>query len=224
MLFGSEVFLRIKVAVEFLTDQYPAILTSHLVINTDIYLRFISIIAVSRAPSLPTNAGSSLSPEEKVTSNSITYIIGIVVAVMLLVLIAVAFYCYWRKVTSNSITYIIGIVVAVMLLVLIAVAFYCYWRKVTSNSITYIIGIVVAVMLLVLIAVAFYCYWRKQNRHGGNQAYDPQGKKKKFFLRSDRQAERSLKRDYYQKKIRALMPNRTATITRKAEKVANHTI
>ena len=192
MLFGSEVFLRIKVAVEFLTDQYPAILTSHLVINTDIYLRFISIIAVSRAPSLPTNAGSSLSPEEKVT--------------------------------SNSITYIIGIVVAVMLLVLIAVAFYCYWRKVTSNSITYIIGIVVAVMLLVLIAVAFYCYWRKQNRHGGNQAYDPQGKKKKFFLRSDRQAERSLKRDYYQKKIRALMPNRTATITRKAEKVANHTI
>ena len=192
MLFGSEVFLRIKVAVEFLTDQYPAILTSHLVINADIYLRFISIIAVSRAPSLPTNAGSSLSPEEKVT--------------------------------SNSITYIIGIVVAVMLLVLIAVAFYCYWRKVTSNSITYIIGIVVAVMLLVLIAVAFYCYWRKQNRHGGNQAYDPQGKKKKIFLRSDRQAERSLKRDYYQKKIRALMPNRTATITRKAEKVANHTI
>ena len=192
MLFGSEVFLRIKVAVEFLTDQYPAILTSHLVINADIYLRFISIIAVSRAPSLPTNAGSSLSPEEKVT--------------------------------SNSITYIIGIVVAVMLLVLIAVAFYCYWRKVTSNSITYIIGIVVAVMLLVLIAVAFYCYWRKQNRHGGNQAYDPQGKQKKIFLRSDRQAERSLKRDYYQKKIRALMPNRTATITRKAEKVANHTI
>ena len=166
MLFGSEVFLRIRVAVEFLTDQYPAILTSHLVINADIYLRFISIIAVSRAPSLPTNAGSSLSPEEKVT--------------------------------SNSITYIIGIVVAVMLLVLIAVAFYCYWRKVTSNSITYIIGIVVAVMLLVLIAVAFYCYWRKQNRHGGNQAYDPQGKKKKFFLRSDRQAERSLKRDCYQ--------------------------
>ena len=159
MLFGSEVFLRIKVAVEFLTDQYPAILTSHLVINADIYLRFISIIAVSRAPSLPTKAGSSLSPVEKVT----------------------------------------------------------------SNSITYIIGIVVAVMLLVLIAVAFYCYWRKQNRHGGNQAYDPQGKKKKIF-ESDRQAERSLKRDYYQKKIRALMPNRTATITRKAEKVANHTI
>ena len=97
MLFGSEVFLRIRVAVEFLTDQYPAILTSHLVINADIYLRFISIIAVSRAPSLPTNAGSSLSPVEKVTSNSITYIIGIVVAVLLLVLIAVAFYCYWRK-------------------------------------------------------------------------------------------------------------------------------
>ena len=46
-------------------------------------------------------------------------------------------------------------------------------------------------------------------------------RKKKIFLRSDRQAERSLKRDYYQKKIRALMPNRTATITRIAEKVAN---
>ena len=54
-------------------------------------------------------------------------------------------------------------------------------EKVTSNSITYIIGIVVAVLLLVLIAVAFYCYWRKKNRHGGNQAYDPQGKKKIFF-------------------------------------------
>ena len=160
MLLGSEVFLRTKVAIEFLTDQYPAILTSHLVSDADIYLRFISIIAVSRAPSLPTKAGSSLSPVEKVT----------------------------------------------------------------SNSITYIIGIVVAVLLLVLIAVAFYCYWRKQNRHGGNQSYDPQGKKKKIFLRSDRQAERSLKRDYYQKKIRANMPNRTATITRKAEKVANQTI
>ena len=49
-------------------------------------------------------------------------------------------------------------------------------------------------------------------------------RKKNFFLRSDRQAERSLKRDYYQKKIRAHMPNRTATITRKAEKVANQTI
>ena len=48
-------------------------------------------------------------------------------------------------------------------------------------------------MLLVLIAVAFYCYRRKQNRHGGNQAYDPQGKKKKFFLRSDRQVEQSLR-------------------------------
>ena len=118
MLLGSEVFLRTEAAIEFLTDQYPAILTSHLVSNADIYLRFISIIAVSRAPSLPTNAGRSLSPVEKVT----------------------------------------------------------------SNSITYIIGIVVAVMLLVLIAVAFYCYWRKQNRHGGNQAYDPQGKKKKIFF------------------------------------------
>ena len=118
MLLGSEVFLRTEAAIEFLTDQYPAILTSHLVSNADIYLRFISIIAVSRAPSLPTNAGRSLSPVEKVT----------------------------------------------------------------SNSITYIIGIVVAVMLLVLIAVAFYCYWRKQNRHGGNQAYDPQGKKKKNFF------------------------------------------
>ena len=90
-------FFRTKVAIECLTDQYPAILTSRLVINADIYLRFISIIAVSRAPSLPTNAGSSLSPVEKVTSNSITYIIGITVAVSLLVLTAVAFYCYWRK-------------------------------------------------------------------------------------------------------------------------------
>ena len=132
-MLGSEVFLRTKVAIEFSTDQYPAILTSHLVINADIYLHFISIIAVYRASSVPTNAGSSWSPVEKVT----------------------------------------------------------------SNSITYIIGTVVAVLLLVLIAVAFYCYWRKQNRHGGNQAYDPQGKKKKFFLRSDRQAERSLKADCY---------------------------
>nr|XP_058946104.1 uncharacterized protein LOC131774105 [Pocillopora verrucosa] len=47
-------------------------------------------------------------------------------------------------------------------------------EKVTSNSITYIIRIVIAVLLLVLIAVAFYYYWKKQNRHGGNQAHDPQ--------------------------------------------------
>ena len=97
MLLGSEVFLRTKVAIEFLPDKYPAILTSRLVSNADIYLRFISIIAVSRTPSLPTNAGRSLSPVEKVTSNFITYIIGIVVAVLLFAVFAVVFYCYWRE-------------------------------------------------------------------------------------------------------------------------------
>ncbi|XP_066024898.1 tumor necrosis factor receptor superfamily member 16 [Pocillopora verrucosa] len=55
------------------------------------------VTSVSRAPSAPTNAGRSLSPVEKVTSNSIRYIIGIVVTVVLLVLIVVAIYCYWRK-------------------------------------------------------------------------------------------------------------------------------
>ena len=154
MLLGSEVFLRTEAAIEFLTDQYPAILTSHLVNNADIYLRFISIIAVSRAPSLPTNAGRSLSPVEKVTSNSITYIIGIVVAVVLLL---------WLSTVTGG-------------------------NKIGMEE-----------TRLMTLKV----------------------RRKKFFLRSDRQAERSLKRNCYQKKVRALMPNRTATITRKAEKVAN---
>lgn len=53
---------------------------------------------VSRAPFMPTNAGSSLTPVEKVTPNYKTYIIiGIIVALLLLVLFAVVFYRYRRK-------------------------------------------------------------------------------------------------------------------------------